>query len=210
MPDTPLNPAPPNSESPGPEAPSPPPENAPNPLAKVAIEAGPLLVFFLANWKFDIFVATGSFMAAITVSLIASWLLERRLPPMALFTAAFVLILGGLTIYLQDELFIKLKPTIVNLLFAGILGAGLATGRMFMKVVFGTAFQLTDVGWRILTLRWIVFFIVLAILNEIVWRSFSTDTWVSFKVFGIMPLTLLFGATLIPLLNRYELPKEGS
>jgi intracellular septation protein len=184
-----------------------PPEN-PNPLAKLAIEAGPLLVFFIANMKFGIFAATGAFMAAITISLLASWFLERRLPPMALFTAAFVLVLGGLTIYLEDELFIKLKPTIVNTLFAGILTVGLLTGRLLLKIVFGAAFQLTDEGWRILTRRWIVFFLILAILNEVVWRSTSTDTWVSFKVFGIMPLTIVFGITLLPLLKRHELPEE--
>ena len=196
MADTPENPVP--TPSPGPKA--------PNPIVKLAIEVGPLVLFFVTNAKFGIYAATGTFMVAITVALLASWLLERRLPPMALFTAVFVLVLGGLTIYLENDLFIKLKPTIVNTLFALILIGGLMTGRLLLKVVFSTAFTLTDEGWRLLTHRWIVFFFVLAIVNEIVWRNVSTDTWVTFKVFGIMPLTVVFTLTLIPFLMRHAPP----
>jgi len=127
---------------------------------------------------------------------------------MALFTAVFVVVLGGLTIYLQDELFIKLKPTIVNFLFALILIGGLMMEKQFLKFVFGAAFQLTDEGWRLLTIRWIFFFFVLAFLNEIVWRTCTTDQWVTFKVFGIMPLTIVFTITLVPLLNRHQLKIE--
>ncbi len=200
MADTPENPVP--TPAPG--------QKAPNPIVKLAIEVGPLVLFFIANSKYGIYAATGTFMVAITVALLASWLLERRLPPMALFTAVFVLVLGGLTIYLENDLFIKLKPTIVNTLFALILMGGLATGRLLLKVVFNTAFTLTDEGWRLLTHRWIAFFFVLAILNEIVWRNVSTDTWVSFKVFGIMPLTILFTLTLIPFLMRHAPPEESA
>ena len=197
---------------------------APSPLARLAIEAGPLVVFFVTNATFGggggedgtdggaggggIFVATGAFMVAMTLSLVASWRLERRLPPMPLITTVFVLVFGGLTLWLEDDVFIKLKPTIVNLLFATILAVGLWLRRPFLKIAFESAFRLTDEGWRRLTLRWIVFFVLLAALNELVWRTTSTDTWVTFKVFGILPLTLAFGATLLPLIRRHELAPE--
>jgi len=181
---------------------------AKNPLVKLAIEIGPLVLFFIANAKFGIFAATGTFMVAITISLIASWLHEHKLPPMALFTAVFVLILGGLTLYLQDELFIKLKPSIVNTLFALILTLGLMARKLLLKVVFDAAFDLTDEGWRLLTIRWIFFFLFLAGINEVVWRNFSTDTWVAFKVWGIMPLTLLFTLSLVPFLVRHAPENE--
>ncbi len=174
-----------------------------NPLIRLAIEIGPLAVFFIANTRADIFVATGAFMVAILVSLTASLILERRLPVMPLVTAGVVFVFGGLTLLLQDELFIKLKPTIVNSLFAIAIFVGLGMGRNFVKVVMGAAVKLTDQGWRILAMRWGVFFIVLAILNEIVWRSVSTDAWVSFKVFGILPLTLVFSFAQVPVLMRY-------
>ena len=174
-----------------------------NPLIRLAIEIGPLAVFFIANTRADIFVATGAFMVAILVSLTASLILERRLPVMPLVTAGVVFVFGGLTLLLQDELFIKLKPTIVNSLFAIAIFVGLGMGRNFVKVVMGAAVKLTDQGWRILAMRWGVLFIVLAILNEIVWRSVSTDAWVSFKVFGILPLTLVFSFAQVPVLMRY-------
>ena len=174
-----------------------------NPLIRLAIEIGPLAVFFIANTRADIFVATGAFMVAILVSLTASLILERRLPVMPLVTAGVVFVFGGLTLLLQDELFIKLKPTIVNSLFGIAIFVGLGMGRNFVKVVMGAAVKLTDQGWRILAMRWGVFFIVLAILNEIVWRSVSTDAWVSFKVFGILPLTLVFSFAQVPVLMRY-------
>ncbi len=191
-------------------APETPPVRRPatNPLVKLAIEAGPLAVFFITNAKLGIFVATGAFMAAITVSLVTSWLLTRHLPPMALFTAVFVLIFGGLTIWLEDEIFIKLKPTIVNSLFAIILALGLAFRKLLLKHAFGDAIRMTEEGWRAMTVRWIGFFAFLAIVNEVVWRNVSTDTWVSFKVFGIMPLTLVFSMTLVPLMTRHQLPED--
>jgi intracellular septation protein len=185
------------------------PRRRASPGVKLLIEAGPLLVFFLTNKGYGIFAATGAFMLAIVASLAASWTLERRLPPMALFTAVFVLVFGGLTLWLDDELFIKLKPTIVNALFALILGLGLASRKLLLKVAFGEAFRLTEEGWRALTLRWIAFFVLLALVNEIVWRNFSTDAWVSFKVFGILPLTVLFSLSLVPLIHRHRLPDEG-
>lgn len=178
--------------------------NETSPLLRLALEAGPLAVFFVANARAGIFVGTGAFMAAVTISLAASYRLEGRLPVMPLVTAVFVLVFGGLTLWLGDEEFIKLKPTIVNLLFAGILLGGLAVGRALLKPLFGTAFALTDAGWRVLTLRWALFFVALAVLNEVVRRGFTSDTWVSFKVFGILPLTLVFGLSQVPLLQRYQ------
>ena len=144
-------------------------------------------------------------MAATVASLAASWTILRRIPTMPLVSGLFVLVFGGLTLWLQNDQFIKLKPTIVNGLFAVILLGGLATGRTFLKVVFGDVFRISEAGWRQLTLRWSLFFIALALLNEVVWRSFSTDFWVSFKVFGIMPLTMAFAFAQVGLLKKYEL-----
>ena len=184
--------------------------NAPatNPILKLSLEIGPLVLFFLTNARAGLFWATGVFMVAIVLSLSITWMLERRLPMLPLVTGIFVLIFGGLTLILQDELFIKLKPTIVNTLFAIILLGGLLWGKSFLKSLMGTLFPMTNQGWRILTLRWAIFFVVLAILNEIVWRNTSTDDWVSFKVFGIMPLTILFSVLQLPAMNRYRLPEN--
>jgi intracellular septation protein len=174
-----------------------------NPFLKLALEIGPLVVFFLANGRAGIFVATGLFMAAVLVSLVASYALTRHLPIMPIVTGVVVLIFGGLTLLLQDEHFIKLKPTIVNLLFAAALFAGMLMNKPLLKIVLDAVFDLTDEGWRKLTLRWALFFLFLAALNEVVWRGFSTDTWVSFKVFGVMPLTFVFALAQVPLLQRY-------
>ncbi|HJM92985.1 MAG: septation protein A [Alphaproteobacteria bacterium] len=181
---------------------------APNPLLKLALEIGPLALFFLTNAKAGIFWATAVFMVAILVSLTINWLLERRVPTLPLVTGIFVLVFGGLTLILQDELFIKLKPTIVNTLFAVILFGGLFWGKSFLKSLMGSMFRMTDLGWRMLTIRWALFFVLLAVLNEIVWRNTSTDTWVSFKVFGIMPLTILFSLSQLPAMNRHQLPND--
>ena len=181
-----------------------------NPLVRLLIEAGPLLVFFVFNARGDIFAATGAFMVAILASLAASWLLERRLPVMPVVSAGVVLVFGGLTLYLQDELFIKLKPTIVNLLFAAVIFAGLATGRNFLRIVLGAVIHLSDEGWRILAIRWAVFFVALAVLNEAVWRNFSTDTWVAFKVFGMLPITLAFSFAQVPLIARHAIEQDAA
>ncbi len=181
-----------------------------SPLLRLAIEMGPLVAFFVTNARTeDIFAATKVFMVAILLALGLSWRLERRLPVMPLVTCVFVLVFGGLTLWLDNELFIKLKPTVVNALFAAILLGGLATGRSLVKVVFGTAVSLTDEGWRALTLRWALYFVFLALLNEVVWRNVSTDAWVTFKVWGLMPLTILFSLLQVPLLNRCQLPAAG-
>jgi intracellular septation protein len=172
---------------------------------KLLVEIGPLVVFFVANSQYDIFAATGAFMVATAISLLASRLIFKRVPAMPLVTGIFVFLMGGLTLYLHDELFIKLKPTITNVLFASILLGGLAYGHSLLKYLFSDVFQLQDEGWRKLTLRWALFFLFLAVLNEIVWRMFSTDFWVAFKVFGIMPLTLIFSIFQLGLMQRYQI-----
>jgi len=173
-------------------------------LIKLVVEFGPLLVFFVANSRYGIYTGTGAFMVATVVSLIASRTLLGRIAVMPLITSVFVLVFGGLTLWLQDDHFIKIKPTMVNGLFAAILFVGLATGRLFLKIVFGEVMRLTDQGWRILTFRWAFFFVFLAGLNEVMWRFFSTDTWVAFKVFGIMPITFIFALCQIGILKKYE------
>ncbi|MEO0962540.1 MAG: septation protein A [Pseudomonadota bacterium] len=178
-----------------------------SPTVRLLIEIGPLAVFFIANWRFDIFTATGAFMVAITASLAASWLLARHIATMPLVTGVFVLVFGALTLYLNDDLFIKVKPTLVNGLFAAILFSGLFFGKSLLKIVFDGTFRLTTEGWRKLTWRWAFFFVFLAVLNEIVWRNFSTDFWVSFKVFGNMPITMVFAVAQVGLLQKYALPE---
>ncbi|MGK2742521.1 septation protein A [Tepidicaulis sp. LMO-SS28] len=185
---------------------------------RMGLEVGPLVVFFLinaqaANWfgvpdKQSIFYATGAFMVATAVSLSLSYILYRKVPMMPLITGAFVLVFGGLTLWLQDEQFIKLKPTLTNLLFAAGLLGGLAFGKASMKYLFDGAFRLTETGWRILTLRWGLFFVFLAILNEIIWRNFTTDFWVSFKVFGIMPITMVFALAQLSVVSKHQLGEE--
>ena len=191
-----------------------------NPLLKLALELGPLVVFFFANtrgeWlaqKFPalselggpIFIATGLFMVATALALGVSWLLTRSLPIMPLVSGVIVLIFGGLTLWLQDELFIKMKPTIVNTLFGVTLLGGLFFGKSLLGYVFDEAFRMDEEGWRKLTFRWGLFFLFLAVLNEVVWRSFSTDFWVAFKVWGTMPITLIFTASQMPLIMRHSL-----
>ncbi|MGA7328343.1 MAG: septation protein A [Rhodomicrobium sp.] len=174
------------------------------PLLKLALEIGPLAIFFIMNGKFGIFYATGAFMIATIVSLATSRILLKRVPILALVTGIFVMVFGFLTIYLQDDTFIKIKPTIVNCLFALILAAGLYFRRPVLKFALGEVLHLSDEGWRLLTFRWMGFFIVLAVLNEAVWRNFSTNTWVSFKSFGIMPLTFLFMLAQISLIMKHQ------
>src|SRR6186713_2968769 len=175
----------------------------PHPMFKLATELGPLIVFFVANAKFNLFVATGAFMVAIVAAMIASYVVVRHVPMMAIVTAVIVLVFGTLTLVLHDETFIKVKPTIIYGLFAAILGGGLLFGRSFIAVMFDQMFNLTPQGWRILTLRWALFFAGMAVLNEVVWRTQSTDFWVNFKVFGVTPLTMVFAIAQMPLTKRY-------
>ena len=188
-----------------------------NPVLKLALEVGPLVIFFMAHAYSDrfgvpherrIFAATAVFIVATVVALAVHYVLVRKLPIMPLVSGGVVIVFGGLTLWLEDELFIKLKPTIVNTLFGLVLLAGLYFGKPLLAVVLDSVFELTDEGWRKLTFRWAMFFFVLAALNEIVWRTQTTDTWVSFKVFGIMPLTVAFALAQTPLLMRHEAKAE--
>jgi intracellular septation protein len=180
---------------------------AENPWLKLTLELGPLLVFFFANGRFGIFAATGAFMAAMAVSLAASWAINRRLAVMPLVTGIVVAIFGTLTLVLHDDTFIKMKPTIVNVLFGGALLGGLAFGKTLLGYVFDGAFHLDAAGWRKLTIRWGLFFLLLAVLNEAIWRTQSTEFWIAFKVWGIMPLTLLFSVAQLPLLTRHAIER---
>ncbi len=182
--------------------------SAENPLLRLALDLGPLILFFAINALYGIFLATGFFMVAIVAALITSRVLTGKFAKMPLVTAAMVTVFGGLTLYLQDETFIKIKPTVIYTLFASILVGGLATGRVFLQSVLGEMFELSDTGWRLLTYRWAGFFIFLAFLNEAVWRSVSTDNWVSFKVFGLVPLTFIFAAMQAGLLQKHVKPSE--
>jgi intracellular septation protein len=175
-----------------------------NPILKLVLELGPLALFFIAYSRLGIFGATAVMMASVVVTLGVSYALLRRIPIMPLVTAIIVVVFGSLTFYFHDETFIKMKPTVLYLLFGGALLGGLAFGRPLLPILFDGALNVTPEGWRKLTWRWAFFFLALAILNEIVWRNFSQSFWVSFKTFGIMPLTLLFAFAQAPLVMRYE------
>ena len=174
-----------------------------NPILKLALDIGPLLLFFFANSKFGIYVATGAFMVAVLIALAVSYSMTRHIAIMPVVTAIIVLVFGGLTLVLHDDLFIKLKPTIIYVLFGGTLIAGILLDKPFLSIMFDQMFHLTPEGWRKLTWRWALFFLFLAVLNEIVWRTQTTDFWVSFKLFGVLPLTMAFGALQYPLLTKY-------
>jgi len=173
-------------------------------LRRLALDLGPLMIFFAVYRFSGIYVATGVFMAAIFTSLGVGYWLERRLSPMAIVTAIIVLIFGGLTLYLHNDVFIKVKLTILYSIFGVTLLAGLRFNRLFIKYVFADAFDLTEKGWRGLTLRWGIFFLTLAALNEAVWRNTSTATWVSFKVWGIIGLIFLFALAQTPFLLKHN------
>ena len=180
-----------------------------NPVLKLVLDIGPLVLFFAANARLGIFAATAAFMVAVIIALAVAYVMTRRIEVMPLVTAVIVLVFGGLTLVLHNETFIKLKPTIIYLLFGGTLIGGLAFGKSFLGIVLNPMFDLTEEGWRKLTWRWALFFFALAILNEIVWRNFSTDFWVSFKLFGVVPLTFVFGAAQYPLIAKYHAKKES-
>lgn len=178
---------------------------APHPLFKLATELGPLVIFFAANAKFGLFTATAAFMVAIVAAIIASYAVTRHVPLMAIVTAVIVLVFGGLTLFFHDETFIKIKPTIIYALFAVTLGIGLLLGRSFIAVMFDQMFNLTPVGWRLLTIRWMLFFAGMAVLNEVIWRTQTTDFWVSFKAFGVIPITAVFAMLQTSLIKRHSI-----
>ncbi len=175
-----------------------------NPIVKLLLELGPLALFFAVYSRLGIFAATGVLMAGVVVTLGVSYGVLKRIPVMPLVTAVIVLIFGSLTLFFHDETLIKIKPTALYLLFAAALFAGLALKRPILKILFDGALHVTEEGWRILTWRWAFFFIALAVLNEIVWRTQTTDLWVKFKTFGFLPLTLLFALAQAPLIMRTE------
>ena len=191
---------------------------------KFLLEIGPLLVFFFLNsqentsiWLGQYFlddtikpiiIATGGFVIATVISLIATYIMLKKLPVMPLVSGVFIIIMGGLTIYLNDDTFIKIKPTIVNMLFGSVLLIGLKFNKVFLKVLLEEGVDLTDIGWRGLTVRWGVFFYFLALINEIAWRCFSTDQWVTFKVWGVMPLTIIFVLLQIKFIMKHINPEE--
>lgn len=205
-------------------APAPKEKPAVRPGLKLALEFGPLLAFFFANargeWLSErvgflgalgepIFVATAVFMVATIISLSLSWLLTRTIPIMPLVAGVVVLIFGALTLWLHDDLFIKIKPTIVNGLFSALLLGGLFIFRVsLLRYVFDAAFQIDEEGWHKLTIRWGLFLAVMAVVNEVLWRNFSTDFWVAFKVWGNLPITIAFTLAQMPLIVRHSLDKD--
>jgi intracellular septation protein len=183
--------------------------------SKLLIDLGPLLVFFLVNFfapvpaLAKIFVATGAFMIAMVAAVVYSALRFRHVSPLLWFSGLMVVVLGGVTLWLRDETFIKMKPTIYYLFVAALLGLGLWKDKPLLKTVLGSAYPgLTDFGWRKLTRNWALFFLFMGGLNEAVWRSSSTDFWVGFKLWGAIPLTLVFAAANLPMLMRHGLATE--
>jgi intracellular septation protein len=180
------------------------------PIPKFLVEFGPLLAFFIGNWKGGVFWGTGIFMAATAVALIVSWVLTKKIAKFPLFSAIFVGIFGGLTIYLHDDTFIKVKVTLINLFFGVTLLGGLYFGKTFLKTVMGEAVNLPQEAWRTLTLRWGVFFMIIAGLNELIWRNVSTDMWINFKVFGMLGLTLVFALANAPFMAKHMIEEDTS
>jgi len=175
---------------------------------RLILDLGPLIVFFAGFKYLGIFGATAAFMAAVLISLGIGFALEKKLSPMPLFTAILVVIFGGLTLYLKNDMFIKMKPTVLYAFFGATLIGGLWFKRLFIKYVFAQAFELDEAGWRQLTWRWGSFFLVLAVLNEAVWRNASTAAWVSFKVWGIIPLIFLFALAQTPFVMKHHIEPE--
>jgi len=189
-----------------------------NARLNIAIEYGPLGVFFLTyvvGGRFldeidQILLATAAIMLATAVALAVAWVVQRRVPKVALISGALLMVFGGLTLWLRDPVFLKMKPTMVYLLFSAVLFIGLALRRPLLKHVLGHAWRMTDRGWNLLTLRFGLFFLVLAGLNELVWRTQSTDFWVNYKVFGTIGLIFVFTALQLGLMQRHQPPDEAA
>ena len=172
---------------------------------KLLIDIGPLAVFFIFYTRSGLQASILPFMVATVIAVLFSYILEKKIPIMPTVGAGIVLLFGGLTIYFDNDVFFKMKPTIINTLFAVILYGGILINKPLLKYLLGAALKLEEAGWKILTQRWIGFFIALAVLNEIVWRTQSTDVWVNFKVFGILPITFIFTLTQFPLIKKYQI-----
>ena len=172
---------------------------------KLLIDIGPLAVFFIFYSRSGLQASILPFMVATVIAVLFSYILEKKIPIMPTVGAGIVLLFGGLTIYFDNDVFFKMKPTIINVLFAVILYGGILINKPLLKYLLGAALKLEEAGWKILTQRWIGFFIALAVLNEIVWRTQSTDVWVNFKVFGILPITFIFTMTQFPLIKKYQI-----
>ena len=192
-----------------------PTKNEPTGGARLLIDLGPLLIFFATNFlapvpgPLKVFVATGAFMVAMIVAMLFSAIRYRHISPLLWFSGIMVVVMGGLTIWLRDETFIKIKPTIYYGFVAALLGFGLATGRPLLKAVLGSAYPgLDQAGWIKLTRNWALFFVFMALLNEIVWRNSSTPFWIGFKIWGAIPLTFLFAIANIPMLMKHGLMRE--
>ena len=182
------------------------------PVFRMALDFGPILVFFIVNAAapgprtLRVLIATAAFMLATAAAMLVSKMKTGRISPMLWLSGALVFVFGGLTLYFRNEDFIKMKPTIVYAMFASILAFGLATGRPLLKSLLESAYPgLNDDGWRKLTVNWTGFFIVMAVVNELVWRNTSWDFWVGFKLWGVLPATLLFAGANIPMLLRHGL-----
>jgi intracellular septation protein len=199
----------PTTRTPVTETVAPNPRKALNPMVKFALELGPLALFFIVYSRLGIFAATGILMAGVLVTLGVSYAMLKRIPIMPLVTAVIVVIFGSLTLIFHDETLIKIKPTALYILFGAALFVGLWLKKPLLKILFDGALHVTEEGWRKLTWRWAFFFLGLAILNEIVWRTQTTDLWVKFKTFGFLPLTLLFAVAQAPLIMKYEAKDEG-
>ena len=172
---------------------------------KLIIDIGPLAIFFIFYTRGDLKSAILPFMIATVIAVIFSYIMEKKIPIMPTLAAIIVLVFGGLTIYFNNEIFFKMKPTIINFLFAGILYGGMILNKPLLQYLFGGTLKLKAKGWIILTYRWISFFIALAILNEIIWRTQSTDVWVNFKVFGILPITFIFTIAQFSVVKKYQI-----
>jgi intracellular septation protein len=177
-----------------------------NPQVKLILDILPLATFFAGYKWLGLFAATAALLVVTLAILLFVYVCERRIALAPLITALAVGVFGGLTLWLHDERFIKIKPTLINLIFAFILLSGCAFKKGLLKSLFGDAFHLTERGWLLLSLRWGLFFLALGALNEYVWRNFPTDTWVNFKVFGLMGLTLLFALAQTLFIERHSLP----
>ncbi len=179
-----------------------------HPGLKLVLDIGPLVLYFAANAKFGIFAATAAFMVTVLVALGMSYYLIRRLPIMPVLSAVIVLVFGTLTLVLHDDTFIKLKPSIIYALFGFTLLGGYFFKKPLLEVVFDSVFHIDEAGWRQLTLRWAAFFLVMTVVNEVVWRTQTTDFWVSFKLFGFVPLTFLFALAQFPLLTKHAVEEK--